>query len=158
MVQKWRARLAALALLAWLAAPAAATMGSIGKELVNLRTGPGFKFPVAFQGELGYPLQLEQKRGKWLGVRDWKGRSGWLYRPLFSETQTVIILAETANVRAAANRKSRVVAQAAKGEIYKVVARRSHWVKIAYYLENETLGWIYQNLVWGAQNRNSAKP
>jgi N-acetylmuramoyl-L-alanine amidase len=154
-----KAIFAALVLLAWLAAPAAAaTMGSIGKELINVRTGPGLKFPVAFQGEMGYPLQVDKKRGKWLPVRDWKGRSGWVYRPLVSEVHTVIILAETANIRQGPSLKNRVEGYASKGEIYKVVAIQGHWVKIAYYLENETRGWIYQNLVWGVQaGRHEAK-
>jgi SH3-like domain-containing protein len=107
---------------------------------------------------MGYPLQVEKKGGKWLPVRDWQNRSGWVYRPLLSEVHTVIILVETANIRQGPSRKSRAAGYASKGEIYKVAATRGHWVKIAYYLENEARGWIYQNLVWGVKaGRPAAK-
>jgi SH3-like domain-containing protein len=152
MTPKRKAIIAVLIWLAWLTAPAAAaTMGSIGKELINVRSGPGLKCPVAFQAELGYPLLLDKTRDKWISVQDWKGRSGWVYRRLVSDIHTVIVLADSASVRVEPDIKSRVAAYASKGEIYKVAASRNQWVKIAYYQDNESVGWVYQKLVWGAR-------
>ena len=39
--------------------------------------------------------------------------------------------------------------QASKGEIYKIFDEKGEWVKVGYYLENEVIGWIRQDLVWG---------
>ena len=39
--------------------------------------------------------------------------------------------------------------QASKGEIYKIFDEKGQWVKVGYYLENEVIGWIREDLVWG---------
>jgi hypothetical protein len=39
--------------------------------------------------------------------------------------------------------------QVSKGEIYKIFDEKAEWVKVGYYLENEVIGWIREDLVWG---------
>jgi uncharacterized protein YgiM (DUF1202 family) len=54
-----------------------------------------------------------------------------------------------ANIRKGPSLRKPVVKQAAKGEIYKIFNEKGEWVKVGYYLENEVIGWIRQDLVWG---------
>jgi uncharacterized protein YgiM (DUF1202 family) len=68
---------------------------------------------------------------------------------LVSSIPTTIIQADTANVRKGPSRKNSPVTQATHGQIYKVLGVRGGWVKIGYYFENEPIGWIHDNLVWG---------
>ena len=140
--------------LALLAGPgAAATMGSIGKERVNIRARPSLRSPVRCRAELGQPLQLERRQDNWVFVHDWKGNAGWVYRSLISRIRTVIVLAAKANLRQAPGLKNRVVGQASRGEVYKIFGSRGNWVKIGYYLEDEVIGWIHGDLVWGLKPR-----
>jgi SH3-like domain-containing protein len=127
----------------------ASTMKSIGKERVNVRSKPDLTSEVLFQAFQGYPIKIEKQRKNWVYCSDWKDNSGWIYKPLISNTKTAVILVENANIRKGPSLKRPVVMQACKGEIYKVFAEKGKWVKIGYYLENEEIGWIREDLVWG---------
>jgi SH3-like domain-containing protein len=139
--------------VAWgllLAVPAlASTMKSIGKDRVNVRSKPELGSEVVFQAFLGYPVQIENQRKDWVYVTDWKNNTGWVYRPLLSRTQTAVVLVEDANIRRGPSLRRPVVMQASKGEIYKIFQEKGDWVKVGYYLENEVIGWIRQDMVWG---------
>jgi SH3-like domain-containing protein len=124
-------------------------MQSIRKDSVNVRSNPNLKSEVVFQASLGYPIQIEKQKSNWVYCTDWKQQAGWVYKPLVSKTQTAVVLVEDANIRKGPSLRKPVVMQADKGEIYKVFGEKGEWVKVGYYLENEVIGWIRQDLVWG---------
>jgi N-acetylmuramoyl-L-alanine amidase len=139
--------------IAWvmlLAAPVcASSMGSIGKDRVNIRSKPNLGSDVVFQAYLGYPIQIEKQKNNWVYFTDWKDQTGWVYKPLISKTQTVVILVDHANIRKGPSLQTPVVVKASQGEIYKIFGERNDWVQVGYYLENEKIGWIRDDLVWG---------
>lgn len=139
--------------LAWsllLAIPVlASTMKSIGKDKVNVRSEPNLGSDVLFQAFLGYPIQVEKQKKDWVYFTDWKHNTGWVYKPLISNIKTAVVLVENANIRKGPSLSRPVVMQASKGEIYKIFAERGNWVKVGYYLANEEIGWIRDDLVWG---------
>ena len=127
----------------------ASNMQSIGKDRVNVRSKPNINSAVVFEAFLGYPIQIEKQQNNWVYFTDWKNNTGWVYKPLVSRTQTALILVEEANIRKGPSLRRPVVKQASKGEIYKIFDEKGEWVKVGYYLENEVIGWIRQDLVWG---------
>jgi uncharacterized protein YgiM (DUF1202 family) len=127
----------------------ASSMSSIGKDQVNVRSQPNLKSEVLFQASLGYPIEIEQQKNDWVYCHDWKDNAGWIYKPLVSSIQTAVITVDNANIRKGPNLRNPVVMQASKGEIYKVFDEKGRWVKIGYYVENEVIGWIRHDLVWG---------
>ena len=127
----------------------ASNMMSIGKDRVNVRSKPSLGSEVLFQAYLGYPVKIEKRKKDWVYCTDWQNNTGWIYKPLVSNTQTAVVLVENANIRKGPSLRRPVVMQAAKGEIYKVFGEKGKWVKVGYYLENEVIGWIRQDLVWG---------
>ncbi len=127
----------------------ASTMKSIAKDRVNVRSNPNLNSAVVFQAFLGYPMEVEKLQKNWAYCTDWKDNSGWVYKPLLSNIQTAVVLVDNANIRKGPSLRRPVVQRASKGEIYKVFAERGKWVKVGYYLENEEIGWIRQDLVWG---------
>lgn len=133
----------------FLAAPGWAALESIGKDKVHIRSGPGLRTAIIFQAPLGYPIQVEKQKGQWVYFRDWEGYAGWVYKPLLSSINTAVVLVDNANIRKGPGLKYGVVMQADKGEIYKVFEKKGNWVQIGYYLEDEVVGWIRQDLVWG---------
>ena len=127
----------------------ASNMQSIGKDRVNVRSKPNINSEVVFEASLGYPIQIEKQQNNWVYFTDWKNNTGWVYKPLVSRTQTALIMVEDANIRKGPSLRRPVVKQASKGEIYKIFDEKGEWVKVGYYLENEVIGWIRQDLVWG---------
>lgn len=133
-----------------LAAPVWASTASIKKDKVNVRSAPNLKSEVLFQAHLGYPVEIAQTEGKWVKIKDWQGNVGWVYRPLISkEVKTAVVLPERVNIRKGPGLKYKVVGQAESGEVYKVFSKKNGWVKVGYYLENQEVGWIRDDLVWG---------
>jgi uncharacterized protein YgiM (DUF1202 family) len=125
------------------------TMKSIGKEKVNVRSGPGLNNNVLFTAHLGYPLQVVERKGDWARFKDWAGNTGWVYRPLLADIPTAVVLKENVNVRRGPGLRHRVVTQVDKGEVYRIFDHNGKWLKIGYYLEKEEIGWIRSDLVWG---------
>jgi uncharacterized protein YgiM (DUF1202 family) len=72
-----------------------------------------------------------------------------MYKPLVSEIDTAVILVEKANLRSSAGKKYRVVKKAGRGEIYKMLARNGNWVRLGYFFEDEPVGWVRSDLIFG---------
>jgi SH3-like domain-containing protein len=123
-------------------------MASIGKDRVNVRSKPNLSSEVLFQASLGYPVEIEKQQDIWVYFTDWKHHAGWVNKGLISKTRTAVIMDE-ANIRRGPGLNQPVVTKASQGEIYKIFAEKGDWVKIGYYLENEAVGWVRQDLVWG---------
>jgi len=93
----------------------AATMQSIGKDKVNVRSKPDLNSEVLFEVSLGYPIQIEKQQNNWVYFTDWKKQAGWVFKPLVSQTQTAVILVDNANIRKGPSPKKPVVMKASPG-------------------------------------------
>nr|WP_321468134.1 SH3 domain-containing protein [uncultured Desulfobulbus sp.] len=122
---------------------------SIGKDQVNIRSGPALNSKIIFTAPLGYPIKVEKEENNWSYFRDWQNNTGWVYKPLVSNIDTAVILVEKANVRSKATTNSKVVAVAEMGEIYTLLGKTGNWVKLGYYHGGAALGWIRDDLVFG---------
>lgn len=122
---------------------------SIGKDQVNIRSTPSTKSKVIFTVPLGYPIKVEKESDNWCYFRDWQNNKGWVYKPLISNINTGVILVEKANVRSQPTVKSKAVAIAEMGEIYKILKQSGNWIKLGYYHGGSELGWIRNDLVFG---------
>ena len=52
------------------------------KEDVNIRSGPGTKYSVAFQAEKGVAFKIIKRKGSWINVEHADGDKGWIYKAL----------------------------------------------------------------------------
>jgi uncharacterized protein YgiM (DUF1202 family) len=130
--------------------PAWASMASVKKENVNVRSAPNRQADVICRIHMGFPVEVQQTKGSWVQIKDWDGNTGWVYRPLINgKVQTALVIPDRINVRKGPGLRYRVVNQATGGEIYKIFEEKGNWVKIGYYLEDQELGWVRSDLVWG---------
>lgn len=133
-----------------LTVPLWASMASIGKEKVNVRSAPNHEAEVLFQAHLGYPVELSKTKGNWVQIKDWQENVGWIFRPLVNQkVRTAVVLPDRVNIRKGPGLKYQVTTQAKGGEVYKILEENKSWVRIGYYLENEEVGWIRKDMVWG---------
>jgi len=135
--------------LALLASPLWAGTKSIGKEEVNIRSGPSLKDEILLKAPLGYPVKIEKTKGEWLYVRDWINNRGWVHKTLVSEIPTAVVVVKKANVRSGPGTDKSVVAEVLEGEIYRILDRKGRWLRIGYYHGSEPLGWVRNDMVFG---------
>lgn len=126
-----------------------ASMKSIVSDKVNVRSGPGKNHEVLYQANLGYPIQVEQQQGDWIRFKDWQGERGWVAKEMVGNVRTVVVLGADANVRRGPSGTEYSVSKVQRGEIYKLLAQKNGWVKLGYYEDNQEVGWIRGDLVWG---------
>ncbi|MQX36897.1 hypothetical protein GHC57_10255 [Roseospira navarrensis] len=69
---------------------------SLGSNKVNLRIGPGIRYPVAWVYQRkGLPLEILRESEDWRNVRDPAGATGWMHRNMLSSgTRTAVVIGE----------------------------------------------------------------
>ena len=129
------------------AAALAQSMVSVDRPVLNMRSGAGTDKPVLWALAQGFPLQVLDKEGPWLKVKDFEGDLGWVYQPLVSKKAHVIVRAKLANVRSAPSTRSQIRGKVQYGEVLRTLEKKKAWVRVQR--QSGTQGWIYKPLVWG---------
>jgi len=69
---------------------------SLKSDQVNLRTGPGTRYPVSwFYQRRALPMEVIQETEDWRRVRDPDGTEGWVHRAMLSGQRMAIVLGQT---------------------------------------------------------------
>lgn len=95
------------------------------------------------------PLQVLGSGSNYYQVKDADGRTGYVHQSLAGRHQSVTVTASTCNVRSGPGTEFPVVFKATKGDNYKTITQEQEWIQLIS--ASGQLGWIWQNLVWGAQ-------
>jgi SH3-like domain-containing protein len=115
-------------------------------EAANLREGPSRgaeQVRYAFENE---PLQVVARRGAWLEIRDFDGRSAWIYEPLTDRRPSVVVARDLVNVRARPGTDHPVVFTAERSVNLLVLGRAGQWLHVEHEVGE---GWVHDSLVWG---------
>ncbi|RYF45324.1 MAG: peptide-binding protein, partial [Comamonadaceae bacterium] len=127
-------RLSALLLtlaFCWFTTPAlAAEMVSAAGNTVNMRAGPGTRYPAQWTVDKGYPFKVLARKGKWLKVSDFERDTGWVYAPMTNTMRHHVVSASSATIRAAPNGRSAVVMRAGRGDVLRTLRQRGRWVQV----------------------------
>jgi SH3-like domain-containing protein len=125
----------------------AQSMVSVKGHALNMREGPGTHTPVLWELKKGYPLQITQRKGNWVKVRDFEGDTGWVVRSLTGSTPHHIVKSKVANIRSGPGTQHRVVGKASYGDLVRTREKRADWVRVEQ--EEGVGGWIAKQLLWG---------
>lgn len=120
---------------------------SIKGKIVNIRAQPNTKAEIAWELVDGYPLQVVERRGQWVKVKDFESTLGWVHRPLTSKEAHYLVKAKTANLRAQPTTQSKVVTKLSQYDIVKTLEKRNGWAKVKTASGKQ--GWMSQKLGWG---------
>ncbi len=93
------------------------------------------------------PLTIIEKGSDYYRVKDYRGRSGWVHRALLSNSPSVVVTGNNANVRQGPGTNHAVVFQLSKGMAVKLLEKQGKWVKVQ--TADGKQGWIAAFLVWG---------
>lgn len=128
-------------------AAVAREMVSIKGAVANLRTAPSTRAEVAWELQRGYPLEVLQRKGDWLQVRDFENDRGWIARSTSTKTPHHVVKAKVANLRSAPSQSARVVGKAQRLEVLRTVQKKGAWVKVKR--SNGQTAWVAASLLWG---------
>lgn len=136
----------ALAIPAAVAQPAS-QMVSVKGSILNMRSGPGTNTEVLWELQRGYPLQVVQRKNRWVRVKDFEGDTGWVAASLTGRTPHHIVKVRNANVRSGPGTQNRIVGKAEYGELMRTREKRGGWVRVERTQGKS--GWISKKLLWG---------
>ncbi len=120
---------------------------SIKNNSVNVRDKPNTRAPIQWELSKGYPLQVTQKQGQWLRVKDHESTLGWVHSPLTNKTPHMVVKASSANMRSGPGQNYRLVRKLDQGDILSTLQKQNGWTKVKR--EGGQTGWVAQNLLWG---------
>ena len=121
---------------------------SLRSNQVNLRTGPGFRYPVEWvylKSDL--PVEITAEFETWRRIKDFNGREGWVYQPMLSGRRTVRITEDALLLRAASI-GSLPLAKVEKGAIGRLMTcpKNTPLCKVEF---GRFQGWISRKALWG---------
>jgi SH3-like domain-containing protein len=122
-------------------------MVSIKGNIVNMRSGPSTGSQILWELERGYPLEVLQRKGDWLQVRDFENDRGWVARSLTGSTRYHIVKAKVANIRSGPSTRFRVVGKSERYDLMRTRGSKAGWVKVQS--DKGVTGWVSKNLLWG---------
>lgn len=125
-----------------------ARFASMRNSQVNMRTGPGEKYPIKWvYKEKHYPVEIIDEYELWRQVREIDGTTGWIHRTQLSSARYGLILEDT-TLTHKPNDTSKVVAIAGKGTIGKILKcpKKSDFCQLDF---DKAKGWTRKSNFYG---------
>jgi SH3-like domain-containing protein len=145
-----------------IAAPAAAAQSglpvprfvTLGASEVNLRTGPGSRYPVEWVFvRRGVPVEITAEFDTWRRIRDIDGAEGWVHQSLLSGQRGMIVRGPAIrDLRGQPDPAAPVVARAEPGVIGRLLHCPAAGEADAGWCQVEIgayRGWIERDGLWG---------
>lgn len=138
-----------LAPAAWQAAEAGKTPRyvSLGSDRVNVRTGPGVRYPVAWRFvRRGLPVEVIAEYELWRKIRDRDGAEGWVHKSLLSGRRTVVVQGKTRTFYKQPGQTMEPAFLAEAGVICRLRYCRGEWCQVQ---TSGFRGWGLRKDLWG---------
>lgn len=143
------------------AAPARAQTGlplprfaSLRRDQVNLRTGPGMRYPVEWvYVRKDLPVEIVSEFEHWRKIRDFDGTQGWVHRHMLSGRRAVRAVAN-GELKRAASEDSLPLARYEKGVIGKI-ERCPENMAMCQVDFGGFQGWTRKDNLWGVYAKES---
>ena len=123
---------------------------SMKHGLVNLRVGPGKRYPVTWILERkGMPVEIIGSFDVWRKIRDWQGDTGWVIEQAVGGERSFVVTGEIRALRASADLNADLVARLEPGVIGKLIncpAASPDWCRVE---AGGVKGWIARDEIWG---------
>lgn len=125
---------------------------SLRTEPVNMRTGPGIRYPVTWVYQRRtLPVEITDEFDTWRRVRDPDGAEGWVHQSMLSGQRTGVFTGPVSSLYKGSTQSSAVVAQLSPGVVL-VVDRCPRQVNFCFVEAGGKKGWVERGLFWGLYN------
>ncbi len=120
---------------------------SLRANEVNLRTGPGVRYPIIWKYlRQGLPVEITAEFEHWRRIRDWQGEEGWVHRSMLSGQRTLIITDQTRDLRHQPRADAPVIARLSPGVSGTINRCENMWCSIE---SSGHEGWLRRDEFWG---------
>jgi SH3-like domain-containing protein len=129
-----------------------AEMLSVKNDKVHLRSGPGTDFSIQWEYSSGFPVEVIERKGDWLKIKDFEDDTGWMHKSLLINRPQTIVKANRnkdgkINIRNGPGSGNKVVGKAYYGVVFRILQHQSGWVEVQH--DSGLKGWVSSNLLWG---------
>ena len=121
---------------------------SLQADKVNLRTGPGRRYPIEWVlTRRDLPVEVIAQFENWRRIREWDGTTGWVQQHLVTGKRHVVVeKGGHRPIHQQPDASSALVARAEPGVVARLVECRRAWCNI----ETATVsGWMRRADLWG---------
>ena len=116
-------------------------------EKVNVRYGPGFKYPIKFIYKKRFlPVKVIDNKENFRRIIDHKNNSGWIHISQLKKINSLIVSEDTI-LFSKASKFSKPVAKIKSGRLLLVKKCKDRWCKIK---TGEYSGWVDSKYLWGS--------
>jgi SH3-like domain-containing protein len=121
--------------------------GSLHADKVNLRSGPGDRYPIEWvYTRKDWPVEIIGQFDHWRHVRDWQGTEGWVHEKMVGAKRAVVVTGGIRGLRNGPDLGAALVARAEPGVVAKLDECHGEWCRIA---AGKVIGWIERGDIWG---------
>ncbi|MDD3669325.1 MAG: SH3 domain-containing protein [Alphaproteobacteria bacterium] len=145
-------------LFVWMAAACAVAdpvFMSMKQDKVNLRTGPGERFPITWvYTEKTYPVEVIDAFELWRQVREADGTIGWVHKIMLSPARYALILEEDKLLKSpqADGKTAAIVQRGTTGRILTCPADAPAHCQLQFRQNGKKIkGWFPRKALWGVR-------
>ncbi len=121
---------------------------SIKAKEVNIRTGPGERYPIDWvMRARGWPLQVVAEYENWRRVKDWEGNLGWVHRAMLSNARAGVVNVETTTLRRMPSEEATPLAHVKQGTHAEIKKCEKNWCEVEF---DDGKGWLPAKTLWGS--------
>ena len=120
---------------------------SLHADKVNLRTGPGDRYPIEWvftRKEM--PVEITKEFENWRMIRDWQGTEGWVHERMLTGKRAVVIKGGIRTLHRQPDVASPAIARAEPGVVARLLECRADWCRID---AADHTGWVQRGDLWG---------
>lgn len=129
-------------------APKVPRFVSLDAEKVNLRTGPGQRYPIDWVlTRRDMPVEVIGQFENWRHIREWDGTAGWVQQNLLTGKRHVVVAkGDVRPIHRQPDAASALVARAEPGVVARLTECHAAWCRIE---TASVSGWMRRTDLWG---------
>ena len=123
---------------------------SLRSDEVNLRTGPGVRYPVDWiYTRREMPVEVIAEFEQWRKIRDWQGVEGWVHQTMLSARRMIVVIGpQQRHLRAEPDEKSPFLAVLDPNVMGRLMSCPRDKIYCKIDVEN-IQGWVKRDEFWG---------
>jgi SH3-like domain-containing protein len=128
---------------------------SLRSDEVNLRTGPGVRYPVEWVLQRRHmPVEVLAEFENWRKIRDWQGTEGWVHQSMLSGRRYAIMTGDIRAIHRQPDPNSPPVARVEPGVVAQIMECKDQWCRVD---ANGFKGWLMRSQFWGVYPNEPVK-